>query len=150
MPITYSTGSIFDSPANVLVCPVNCVGVMGKGLAKEFAKRWPKLEDRYKEYCELHRLAVGYPKFCGFIKEAFILFPTKQHWRDLSRIEWIGDGLYELANHVLRPSETVALPALGCGLGGLAWPDVKALIEKYFGDSPIDATVYLPTKEMNV
>jgi O-acetyl-ADP-ribose deacetylase (regulator of RNase III) len=119
---------MFASKAEALVNPVNTVGVMGKGLALAFKKKFP---DNFAAYRDA-ALAPGTmfvfdrsPRTPRWI----INFPTKRHWRDPSRIEDIRSGLVDfVAQLVARDIESVAVPALGCGLGGLAWTDVRPLI----------------------
>jgi O-acetyl-ADP-ribose deacetylase (regulator of RNase III) len=129
--------SIFDHPPDVaLVNPVNCVGVMGAGLAAEFKRRWPAMFEHYESVCSLGfrpgQLLIYYPgdKTRG---PNIICFPTKDHWREPSRLEYIRIGLEALAEDLSRTAtiDTVALPKLGCGLGGLAWGDVRSLMIEY-------------------
>lgn len=113
-------GSIFESGADWLVCPVCCVpGVMGAGLAKSFADRYSGIKLRHKQ----SRVSIGNPVFLDDIK--VVLFPTKDDWKNYSKIEWIELGLSRI------DKMSVAFPMLGCGLGGLRVRDVVPLIEKY-------------------
>lgn len=144
-------GSIFDSGAHMLVCPVNCTpGVMGKGLALAFAKRWPRLSGMHWNACSDGRVCPGggaavWPGAPnGHI--AVWLFPTKRHWANPSLIEDIRDGLATLTafrGSVRHSAEKaiIAVPALGCGLGGLRWEDVRPLIVEAL--APLDITVML-------
>lgn len=126
---------IFDHPINVtLVNTVNTVGVMGAGLAKEFKRRYPELNRLYRAACQSGEFGIGYILDWRSVNGRRVLcFPTKKHWRNPSRLEYIELGLRELATMNL---EAVALPMLGCGLGGLAWVDVRALMIEYLGDLP--------------
>lgn len=134
-------GSIFDAQSLAIVNPVNCVGVMGKGLALEFKNRYPKTYQEYKIACENKQLTFGkvlsiqsYADINAAI-QLIIHFPTKYHWSEKSHIANIASGLKALreeADHLDLPS--IAIPALGCGLGGLKWSDVKLLIELEFSD----------------
>ena len=146
MTIEYSTGSIFDCGADVLVCPVNCVGVMGKGLALEFKKRFPYVYRWYKHLCDERLLLIGWPISCEFQEKIFVLFPTKTDWRAPSNINWIDEGLGVMTG-IFTENNTIAIPALGCGLGGLDWADVEPLIEKHFADWPGRAIVFPPKEE---
>jgi O-acetyl-ADP-ribose deacetylase (regulator of RNase III) len=144
-------GSIFDSGADVLVCPVNCVpGVMGAGLALEFAKRWPSLKRCHFAACSGpgRRLAPGVTIVTAAgptVADPLVMFfPTKRHWRDRSRLEDIAAGLREGVPYsfaALRPKKSIAFPAIGCGLGRLRWEDVRPLIVEAM--APIDITVML-------
>ena len=147
MPIEYRRGDIFASKADWLVAPVNCVGVMGAGLAKQFKLKIPGLEDRYKAVCREQLIAPGEP-FRLFMNDGsphIVLFPTKNHWRNPSKLEWIDRGLLEFA-HTFRNATRIqiAVPPLGCGLGGLHWDDVKPLIEKHLGSLEVTVLVYEP------
>lgn len=132
MNVTYATGNILHANATALVNPVNTVGVMGKGLALEFKRAFPKYYIEYRQACELGVIQVGrvhvyetrveQPRF-------IVSFPTKDHWRNPSQIEWIQDGLHDLTERVNALGiPSVAVPALGCGLGGLRWGDVQPLV----------------------
>lgn len=135
--ITTKHGSIFDSRADVLVCPVNCVGVMGKGLALEFRKLIPSCYSPYRYACQ-HKLLVP-----GQIYQTsnIILAATKNHWRHPSRIEWVESCLELIAAY--SNTKSLATPQLGCGCGGLDWADVWPLYEKHLGDLPVDAEVWI-------
>lgn len=133
--ILQGNGSILDAdqPVEAIVNPVNCVGVMGGGLARAFAKQFPLMENDYKAHCHngtlrpgrMHVYAPNYVESYKFI----LNLPTKDHWRDPSKIEYVQKGLIALLSHVtLLRIKSVAIPALGCGLGGLDWDEVKPLI----------------------
>lgn len=142
-------GSIFESGADVLVCPVNCIpGVMGKGLALEFAKRWPELKSAHRHACQAVRhlrpgmvttTGVG----AGVGRVCIMFFPTKHHWGNPSKIEYIRDGLADMRRwgDPPDPFKSFAIPAIGCGLGGLRWEDVRPLIVEAL--APLDITVML-------
>jgi O-acetyl-ADP-ribose deacetylase (regulator of RNase III) len=135
--IEYLSGDILESEAQALVNPVNCVGVMGKGLALQFKQRYPANYIFYERACREGRVRPGHmlvfelePVVPGQRPQLIINFPTKRHWRDESLLVDIHQGLDALAFELIRRRiRHVALPALGCGLGGLAWADVKELIE---------------------
>lgn len=142
---------IFSVPADVLVNPVNCVGVMGAGLAKQFRDRFPEMFIAYQRVCREVRLGPGRLHWWRNSDGVYIVnFPTKVHWRDPSTLEMITEGLdalhadlSNLPSSFLRlPSNlTVFVPALGCGHGGLEWDDVRPLIwEKLKG---LSAKVYV-------
>lgn len=141
-------GSIFDSGADVLVCPVNCVpGVMGAGLALEFAKRFTGLRADHRGYCRNRLLAPGSPVVVGgFPRGGFVVFfPTKRHWRDASRLDDVAAGLEKMARiPCIRECRSIAIPALGCGLGGLDWRDVRPLIVEALAPIEIEVLLYAP------
>lgn len=143
--IRYQSGSLLDSPAQTLVNTVNCVGVMGKGIALEFKQRYPAMFNEYVRMCERHQVNPGVPYCYNGAGRQIINFPTKNHWKAKSRIEDIERGLIILRSHYRDWNiESLAVPPLGCGNGGLNWSDVKPLIEHYLGDLPIDVFVYAP------
>lgn len=134
--VIYANGNIFDYNADAIVNPVNTVGVMGKGLALEFKKRFPVNYKLYKEACNNGTMRIG--KVYTTHKDAsyidyIINFPTKQHWNNSSKIEWIEAGLKDLRREIEEKEiYKILIPALGCGLGGLEWGIVnKAMVEEF-------------------
>lgn len=150
--ITQSDGSIFTSGAYALVNPVNCVGVMGKGLAEEFKKRFPGNFARYKTACDTGVVQVGkifpyYPR-PGQSVQVIYNFPTKDHWRNPSRLKWVEDGLLDLMTYLkITPVTSIAIPALGCGEGGLGWHDVYPRIVSLAAVFPDIHFLIYPPKE---
>ena len=132
--ITFKQGDLFQERAQALVNPVNCVGVMGKGIALQFKEKFP---DNFKEYaqaCRWNRVQPGrmfvFETYRPQAPQYIINFPTKRHWRDSSRIEDIEAGTLALAEEIReRRIESVAIPALGSGLGGLDWKRVRKILE---------------------
>lgn len=143
----YLTGDIFSSPAQVLTNTVNCVGVMGAGLALEFKKRFPRLNADYESRCRQGEVIPGRPYLYEDDTIQVLNFPTKRHWQESSRLEDIEEGLkYLAANHAAMGIFYLALPPLGCGLGGLKWADVKGLVEKHLGGlADLEVLVYEPS-----
>ena len=142
--ITYVKGDIFNSPAKIIVNTVNIVGVMGKGIALEFKNRYPEMFRRYQELCESNQLDIGRLFLWRKSEKWVLLFPTKKHWRNPSKLEYIESGLQKFVeNWDKLGAETVAFPRLGCGNGGLDWVDVKPLMEKYLKPLPIQIYVYV-------
>lgn len=134
--IEYRTGDMFESGADVLVCPVNCVGAMGKGLALEFKKRYPDLEGMYQNLLRTGDLAVGKTALVLSNHQYILLFPTKWHWKEPSSLLMIEKGLISMLSwhvfyhsHPFGEPKTVAIPKIGCGLGGLEWQTVKNMME---------------------
>ena len=113
----------------VAVIPVNCVGVMGAGLAKQFANKYPSLVALYKQSCSDGNLSIGHCVLEDTEYGKFIFFPTKQDWRDPSEIEYIESGLDSICKCMRYfPNLKIAFPPLGCGLGGLDSNIVLSLI----------------------
>lgn len=141
--ITYHTGSIFDSDAEALVCPVNCVGVMGAGLAKEFRLRFPNNYRAYLHHCARIGMVPGEVYLVRQPDGPVSVYnvATKGDWRDPSRLRSVWWGLLDLARKVRHQS--VAVPKLGCGLGGLQWSDVRPLAVHALESRPdVDWRVY--------
>ena len=133
--IEYKVGDMFAEDVEALVNSVNCVGVMGRGIALQFKNVFPKNFKAYAEACDQDEVQpgrmlvfetgqmIGAPRY-------IINFPTKRHWRGKSRMEDIESGLHALAQEISqRNIRSIALPPLGSGLGGLEWPQVKSRIE---------------------
>ena len=134
-------GDLLRADADALVNAVNTVGVMGKGIALQFKQAYPGMFNSYKAACDAGEVQVGRMHVVELgeaVKPKWIInFPTKRHWRQPSRIEDVEAGLTALVEEVRRLGITsIALPALGCGLGGLAWEDVRPRIEAAFADLP--------------
>jgi O-acetyl-ADP-ribose deacetylase (regulator of RNase III) len=132
--ISFKTGDLFNSDAEALVNTVNCVGVMGRGVALQFKKRFPENFKMYEETCKQKKMIPGkmlvYETNSMINPKYIVNFPTKRHWRDASRMEDIDVGLSDLATVIRAKNITsIALPPLGCGLGGLDWRLVRARIE---------------------
>lgn len=150
MSVRYVEGDLLRDEAEALVNPVNCVGVMGKGLALRFKRAWPEYFTAYRMACEAGSLKPGtllvLDRGHGQAPRYLVCFPTKRHWRDPSRLEDIDAGLSALAREVVaRGIRSIAVPALGCGLGGLGWPDVRERIEAALGPlAGVDVRVYGP------
>lgn len=137
MTIEYKNGDMFSEPVEAIVNTVNCVGVMGKGVALEFKHRWPDNFKAYKRLCDDKKLSTGQMfvfdnnDFLDGGKHRYLInFPTKQHWRSRSKIEYVQDGLIDFVHQIRELGiKSVALPPLGCGNGGLDWAEVRPLIE---------------------
>ncbi len=138
MTIEYKSGDMFGEPAEAIVNTVNCVGIMGKGVALEFKRRWPENFRAYKRLCDTGKLSPGkvFVFQMGDLLEPterrfLVNFPTKQHWKARSKIEYVEHGLDDLVIQVRKLGiKSMVLPPLGCGNGGLDWNDVRPLIEK--------------------
>lgn len=139
-------GDMFSSNAQTLVNTVNCVGVMGKGIAREFKKQFPAMFEDYVRRCERKLVKLGEPYLYEDKSGVKILnFPTKDHWRSSSRINDIENGLTYLAEHYEQWGITsLSMPPLGCGNGGLEWSEVGPLIYRKLHRLPIDIEVYAP------
>lgn len=147
--IEYVKGNLLDSKADVLVNTVNCVGVMGKGLALQFKINYPDMFAYYRSVCLQERLHIGSLLVWYAPGVVVVNFPTKIHWAQPSQYNYIEQGLRSLADLLRKWSAkkrrfSVALPALGCANGGLSWPKVQKLIEDQLKDVPATFYVYEP------
>ena len=135
---------------DAIVNTVNCVGVMGKGIALQFKNKWPENNRAYEIACKQKKVRPGLMFVFdsgGLVKPNFIInFPTKDHWRSKSRIEFIRDGLVDLVKQVKQLGiRSIAIPPLGCGNGGLNWNEVRPLIEQAFVELPdVEARLFEP------
>lgn len=139
-------GDLFASRAQTLVNTVNCVGVMGKGVAEQFKTRFPSMFADYKDRTDRKAVQLGEPYIYRDPSGIQIVnFPTKGHWRSPSRLADIELGLDYLAAHAAEWGiASLALPPLGCGNGGLEWSEVGPLIWRKLYRLPIDIEVYAP------
>ncbi len=139
-------GDIFKSNAQTLVNTVNCVGVMGKGIALEFKKRFPEMFKDYIRKCQSGEVKTGRLDFYpDMFNKSVLNFPTKQHWRSPSRLEDIIAGLdYFIAHYIEWGIKSAAFPPLGCGNGGLDWKIVGPLMYQKLGSLNIDVEIYAP------
>ena len=139
-------GDILQSKAHTLINTVNCVGIMGKGIALEFKKRFPEMFDDYVQRCEHKEVKPGLPYlYKTLFPPQVINFPTKDHWKLVSRISDIEKGLqYLLAHYKEWGITSLAIPPLGCGNGQLEWRVVGPLIYKYVKKMDIPVELYAP------
>jgi O-acetyl-ADP-ribose deacetylase (regulator of RNase III) len=148
--ISTRRGNILMADAEALVNAVNTQGVMGKGIALQFARSFPEIVAPYRAAClsaELRPGTMHVVERDGLLNPRFIInFPTKRHWRSPSRLADIEEGLADLLRVVRdRDIRSIALPALGCGLGGLDWDLVCALIESAFLELPeVEVLLFAP------
>lgn len=142
--INYVEGDLLQSPAQVLVNTVNTVGAMGKGIAKDFKRVYPAMFREYQTLCDSGRLDVGTLWLYKTTHKWVLNFPTKQHWRNPSKVEYIEQGLQKfVATYAQKGITSIAFPQLGCGNGGLDWAEqVQPLMEKYLRDLLIDVFIY--------
>lgn len=148
--IKYITGDLFQDNSQAIVNTVNCVGVMGRGIALQFKKAYPDNFKAYASACSKDMVKPGkmfvYKTGALIGPEYIINFPTKRHWRGKSRIEDIESGLKHLVTVIDELNiKSIAIPPLGAGLGGLKWSDVKKLIENSLSEfKSVDITIYEP------
>jgi O-acetyl-ADP-ribose deacetylase (regulator of RNase III) len=150
-------GNLLDASTEALVNTVNTVGVMGKGIALMFKEAFPDNFREYHEAVNRKEVRIGHmyvtenralagPKW-------LINFPTKKHWRQPSKLEWVIEGLQDLRRVIVdKRIHSIALPPLGCGNGGLDWSEVRPEIERAFEDvGDVDVWIFEPTpKYQNV
>lgn len=142
---------IVTADVEALVNTVNCVGVMGRGIALQFRKAFPENFEAYKAMCDRGELRPG--KLFVYTQDQLtnpryiINFATKDHWKGQSRLDYIDSGLKDLVQEVQRRGiRSIAIPPLGCGLGGLRWSDVRPRIERAFSALPdVRVLLYEPS-----
>jgi O-acetyl-ADP-ribose deacetylase (regulator of RNase III) len=139
-------GDLFESEAQTLVNTVNCVGVMGKGVALEFKKRFPEMHADYRRRCDRGEVKLGRPYLYRTLMPPFVLnFPTKDDWRSPARIEDIISGLEYLESHYEAWGiSSMAAPPLGCGHGGLDWSIVGPTLYQHLSRLAIPITLFAP------
>lgn len=139
-------GDMFSYQVDAMINTVNCIGVMGAGIAKQFKKKYPKMFLEYQELCSEQRIQPGILHTYQTEGLLIINLPTKTHPRLPSKYEYVEQGLLSLKDFLIKHPElrSITLPALGCGLGGLRWERVSAMITEYLGELPIDIYVFQP------
>jgi len=149
----FKQGNLLEEKAEALVNTVNCVGVMGKGIALQFKQVYPENFRHYEKACKASEVQPGrmFTVATGsLLNPRYIInFPTKRHWRNNSKIEDIKSGLVALVQQLQQLDITsIAMPALGCGNGGLNWADVKPLIESAFTQIPdVQVIIFEPLSQ---
>jgi len=151
--IKYTQGNLLEAEAEALVNTVNTVGVMGKGIALMFKERFAKNMEEYAKACKAKQIHTGKM----FVTETgeligpkwIVNFPTKQHWRGSSKLEWITSGLEDLKSFIVENHvKSIAIPPLGAGNGGLEWSVVRKQIERFLADlEDVCVLVYEPTSK---
>lgn len=151
--IEFVKGDFFDYDADIRVNTVNCVGVMGAGVALLFKDKYPDMFSDYFKACENKEVKPGKPHVWYdnnmFSKTTIINFPTKIHWKNPSEYDFVEQGLMWLREYLKdKENSTITLPALGCGHGGLDWNIVRELINKYLGDLKAKVLVFEPSSSV--
>lgn len=148
MKLIKGKGNLLDSTCDALVNPVNCVGVMGKGLALAFKEMHPTMYENYKVDCRNRLLNPGEVHYykADFSwdqpQQWVICFTTKNHWSHPSHLKWIESGLDHLASTIVNyPIQSIAMPPIGCGNGGLNWAVVRSMILEKL--NPLDMYLHL-------
>ena len=146
MAVTVLEGDLFQSGAQTLVNTVNCVGVMGKGVALEFKRRFPEMYEDYVERCRRGEVRLGRPYLYRYPRPPWVLnFPTKDHWRSVARVDDIVRGLeFLLARYREGGITSLAVPPLGCGNGQLEWRVVGPTLYRYLSRMEIPVWLYAP------
>ncbi len=154
MTIKHKQGDLLSElDVDAIVSTVNCVGVMGKGIALQFKKKWPENFKGYQKACRAGAVRLGQMhvhSLGNMASPRFIInFPTKGHWRSGSHLADIASGLENLVQVIRQQNiRSIALPTLGCGNGGLAWRDVEPLIERAFADLPdVEVRLFTPDNQ---
>jgi O-acetyl-ADP-ribose deacetylase (regulator of RNase III) len=142
-------GDLLTANCEALVNAVNTVGMMSQGVSLTFKQKYPDNFDAYRRACDAGELTPG--RMFIFDRAPhkprwIINFPTKQHWSDPSRVENIHAGLLDLVEQIrVRGIRSVAVPALGCGMGGLSWPEVRPMIaDAFYNSTDVHVMLYPP------
>lgn len=136
---TIKPKNIFKVAGDVYFIPVNCVGVMGAGIAKEFKERFPELYEHYVRDCKYNVITVGNPVVYDVDNVQYVMFPTKDNWTNPSNLVWIAQGLEtitDLIGESINEKSILVIPPLGCGKGKLNYNDVKKVIEEFANHVP--------------
>ena len=156
MMITFAQGNLLEANVEALVNTVNTVGVMGKGVALMFKEKFPNNFKAYAVACKSNVVVPGrmFVTETGMLSPKWIVnFPTKDHWRFPSKLEWVAQGLGDLKRFIIEKDiRSIAIPPLGAGNGGLAWADVRRLIVSELDDlAEVEIIIYEPVaKYQNV
>jgi O-acetyl-ADP-ribose deacetylase (regulator of RNase III) len=142
-------GNIFNSKCQTIVNTVNCVGVMGRGIALEYKNRYPEMYEKYKKLCEEQKISSG-TLWIYKTKDRWILnFPTKNHWRYPSKMEYIEKGLKKLKDTYHKKGiKSIAFPQLGVSSGGLDWENVRSLMKQYLSQMNIPVEIYVYSNDL--
>jgi len=137
------TGDIFESNTQTIVNTVNCVGVMGKGIALEYKKRYPEMFARYKELCDLNLMKIGSLWLYKSPNKWILNFPTKEHWNKPSRIQYLEAGLKKFVlTHREKGISSISFPLLGASNGGID-PEISlAIMQDYLSTCDIPIFIY--------
>jgi O-acetyl-ADP-ribose deacetylase (regulator of RNase III) len=153
MAVEIAKGDLLEQRVDAIVNAVNTVGVMGKGIALQFRRKWPANYKAYEAACK-RKEVVPCKMFVfengGLVEPKYIInFPTKRHWRQPSRMSDIECGLVDLVFQVKSLKiKSIAIPSLGCGNGGLSWSDVKSRIEAAFEELPeVNVKLFAPATD---
>jgi len=153
--LKFLNGDILNDFSEAIVNTVNCVGIMGRGIALQIKEKYPDNFKFYKKYCDSKDVKVGKMlvyKTNNLLGLKFIInFPTKEHWKEYSKYEYISSGLKDLRRVIIENNiKSIAIPPLGCGNGGLEWNVVKQYIIEDLSDLNININVYEPNIEKNL
>lgn len=151
MSIKIQTGDLLQQDTDAIVNTVNCAGIMGKGIALQFKRKWPENFKAYERACKSKQIKVGkmFVHDLGALdhgKPEFIInFPTKNHWREKSKLSYIETGLEDLVQVIRALNiKSISVPPLGCGNGGLSWEIVRPLIENALGHLNVEVRLFPP------
>ena len=136
-------GNIFNTNWEAIVNPVNCMGIMGKGLALEFKLLYPSMMDKYLKFCENKELEIGKISIIKEENKRIILFPTKKNYSLPSKMEYLEKGLLKIKEcYKEKRIKSIAFPQIGSGLGGLNWIEVEKLIDTILGNTDLEIELY--------
>ena len=143
--IEYGKGNLLDAEVDALVNTVNTVGVMGKGIAATFKQLYPEMYREYRQLCQAGKLDIGKLYIYRTPNKIVVNFPTKKHWREKSRVEYIETGLQKFVEYYADYGiSSVSFPRLGCGHGELDWRrQVQPIMERCLEELPIPVYIHV-------
>lgn len=137
-------GDMFSAKTEAIVNPVNCVGVMGAGVALQFKRRWPAMFTDYQYVCKMGQLDIGKLHVYQHHTLTILNVPTKHHWRNPSKLSWVVQGVTSVVEYCEANNiNSVTWPLIGCGCGGLAQKDVVTVMHKLLTPGPVNHVLYL-------
>jgi len=143
MSLKVITGNIFTSNCQVIVNTVNCVGVMGAGIALECRLRYPEMHEKYIELCDKNQIDIGLLWIFKATDKWILNFPTKKHWKYPSKVEYLHQGLQKfVSTYKEREITSIAFPLLGADKGGIPQEESLKLLEDYLSPLEIDIEIY--------
>jgi len=143
MPVKVISGNIFTTKCKTIVNTVNCVGIMGAGIALECRLRYPEMFNKYIELCRENKLSIGLLWLYKADDRWILNFPTKKHWKFPSKKEYLHAGLKKFVDtYESREIKSIAFPLLGADKGGIAPQESLNIMESYLSPLPIDIEIY--------
>ncbi len=150
MSLNIKKGNIFTTDKQTIVNTINCVGVMGAGLALECRLRYPDMHEKYKDYCDQNMIKIGSLWIYKTNNRLIMNFPTKKHWKDPSKKQYLHEGLKKFTQtYESKGIESIAFPVLGSDKGGIPQDESLNIMEQYLSRIDLDIEIYIYDPEAN-